>query len=285
MNLSHLLLVCLLCTSLVTYAGRESGGGDEEGLNFKNISLVVLSEFKKEFSDDYAKLALNNSEQIIMSTKVIVVDKDLELKIDGQVQNSVAINNPEDNSILISRKRWKEMSPVMKKGIALHEILSLVGAERTGYYKYTSAYVFKKGLAALEFISSAYEPYTCYSNAIKQGLGITNEALVQLCAGSSSATASIECYNDASSRTGWNDLAAQLLCSGAHTPKAPLECFDQMWTDKLFTGWTSENVLRTCRGSVSATKTIECIRNAYYSSKRLTIFGAALLCTGNQAQK
>lgn len=61
-------------------------------------------------------------------------------------QESVAVNEPAARRVLVNRARWANVaSDLVKEAVALHEILSLAGAERTGAYPLSARYLEKFG--------------------------------------------------------------------------------------------------------------------------------------------
>jgi hypothetical protein len=127
--------------------GVNGGGGDQVGLQFATALKTALHKIEttnpKLFSEIGPKVQLNSYDR-----RIVVVDEALDVQLGDLIQNSVAVNIPVLNLILVNRSRWAEVSESeLQEGIALHEALSLVGLEQTGYYPYSSVFVLEQGLA------------------------------------------------------------------------------------------------------------------------------------------
>ncbi len=114
---------------------KDGGGGDDIALEFQSSAQKALLVLQQVVPETYKDLANQNIAATVEHAKVIVVDDVLDVEIKKLVQNSVAFNVPEIQTILVNRQRWKSMpNDDLKMTIALHEVLSLKGLEHTGYY-------------------------------------------------------------------------------------------------------------------------------------------------------
>lgn len=133
--------------SLSASGGVNGGGGDQIGLEFEAALKSALHKIEatnpKMFSEINLKLQKSSLER-----RIIVVDDTLDVQLRNIIQTSVAANVPSLNLILLNRSRWTGIyENELREGIALHEGLSLVGLEQTGFYPFSSAFVFEQGLA------------------------------------------------------------------------------------------------------------------------------------------
>lgn len=125
-----------------SFGGVNGGGGDEVGLEFKQAFYRSLYKSKDLPVEFYKKLMAEKLEQIADQTSVFVTDAEIPVVAQNLIQNSVAYNEPASMQILVNRKRWLAIrDPLVKEAIALHEISSLKGIERTGYYPYSAKYL------------------------------------------------------------------------------------------------------------------------------------------------
>lgn len=145
------LFVAPLFSAVVLAAPRVGNGGDDVGLEFQSCFTTAVANLKTKSPDLYSLVVTYNFDQVLKTTLFIVVDDTLNVKLKGLVQNSVAINIPEKNEILINRQRWQQITNGhLKEGVALHEVLSLRGLEHTGNYPISAKYVSMEGLSSDE---------------------------------------------------------------------------------------------------------------------------------------
>lgn len=144
-----LLLSVLSLASLFSadaFAWKETGGGDELGLEFQRAFASALQRIENRevaLEVDLAKLKRASSR-----AKVISADQPLLVSIGDEVQDSVAINEPATGLVRVQRARWKAISdPRVQEAIALHEMLSLAKLEATGIYTYSAAFLKQLGLS------------------------------------------------------------------------------------------------------------------------------------------
>lgn len=126
--------------------GVNGGGGDEVGLKFQSVIQTALQNLKS-WNNSFFTEHEKQIEMTIERMKIIVVDDTLDVKLKGLIQASVAVNFPEFNLIIVNRVRWKNIQEAaLLEGIALHEVLSLMEIEMTGFYPISSKYVSSSGV-------------------------------------------------------------------------------------------------------------------------------------------
>ena len=131
--------------------GVNGGGGDDDGLEFSARLSEALRSIKLMKSILTAKAMSLDLEKDILATRIVVLDQTLVVKIAGFIQSSVAANIPQSKIIYVNRSRWHGIkNKSLKEAIALHEYLSLLGLEQTGYYPISSNYLLKKGGDSIE---------------------------------------------------------------------------------------------------------------------------------------
>lgn len=123
--------------------GDHAGnGGNEVGLEFESSfrqALIKVAAHKIEGLESIVKIDYDIR---LRDLKILVVDEPLQVTIDGQTQECVAINYPDQKAIRVSSIKWKALdNPWIREGIALHEVLSLLGFESTGQYRYSARYI------------------------------------------------------------------------------------------------------------------------------------------------
>ncbi|MFN8845466.1 MAG: hypothetical protein ACK5V3_00305 [Bdellovibrionales bacterium] len=122
--------------------GVNGGGGDEVGLDFQQAFFTSLRKSQGLPENFYQKLAPESLAEVIDQISVYVTDENVPVKVQNFIQNSVAYNEISSKQILINRMRWNAIQDsAVKEAVALHEILSLKGVERTGYYPVSARYL------------------------------------------------------------------------------------------------------------------------------------------------
>lgn len=142
------LLTCLISSVVqARNLGTEGHGGDEMGLDVQRSMAIAVGEIHQADVELFKKITRKELEELIMVAKIVIVDQNLPVLIDGVQQASVATNDPATKIIYVHRQRWKEISESrLKQAIALHELLSLVKLEDTGFYPYSGPYLIRFGL-------------------------------------------------------------------------------------------------------------------------------------------
>ncbi len=151
------LTAIILAMTSVTHAFLEEGtrgGGDNVALEFQQALISAIQESKSD-----PQLNKFFTENNIIGTasraKIVVVDDALDIKVKDLIQNSVAVNIPAEQKILINRQRWTEVQERrIRNAIALHEVLSLKKIEQTGFYPYSSKYLALVGSSVNSFTTA-----------------------------------------------------------------------------------------------------------------------------------
>lgn len=127
-------------------AGREGNGGDGVALRFTMAGQKAIQAVLED-PNDYPELAKVNLKKTLDQAKILITDQPLTVRANGVNQSSVAINHPNQDLILINREAWNRQSPQVQQGLALHEILGLLGIESTGRYAVTQRFLMQEGLS------------------------------------------------------------------------------------------------------------------------------------------
>ncbi|RZA06616.1 MAG: hypothetical protein EOP11_09865 [Proteobacteria bacterium] len=139
-------LLGLAAVSGEAFAWKETGGGDEVGLEFRNAFATALRAVRD--GSIQGAFTVEALEETVAKAHVIVVDESLSVRFGDTKQDSVAVNIPADTLIKVNRARWRGLkTDRLKEAVALHEVLSLMGIERTGYYETSARYLEKAGLS------------------------------------------------------------------------------------------------------------------------------------------
>lgn len=136
--------------------GSEAGnGGDEVSLQFEGAFKKSLVEMKKR-NDPFFKEVLNISfSQRLPALKIMTVEEPLDVTVNGVTQECTAMSFPANQLIKVNRTRWGDISTsAIREALALHEVLSLLGMEGTGNYKFSSRYLMVSNIPA-ELINQA----------------------------------------------------------------------------------------------------------------------------------
>lgn len=128
-------------TSAQMRKGRADGGGGEGEIrfNFQESAQQALTNMQR--LSELRSLPIKELEKKLASVKILVSDDILYIETQGIRQESPAINNSRENTIVISKPLWLEIkSSVKRESVALHELLSLLELEGTGDYRYSQIY-------------------------------------------------------------------------------------------------------------------------------------------------
>ncbi|MDD0851640.1 hypothetical protein HBN50_00980 [Halobacteriovorax sp. GB3] len=102
-------------------------GGDSYGSEFASIGFELAKSLTKlENNIIDANAFLKATEEV-----VVYSDEGKYVKVNGQLVD--ALNFPKDKKILISRKRWREMTISQKIRLVFHEYLGIIDNERNVY--------------------------------------------------------------------------------------------------------------------------------------------------------
>jgi hypothetical protein len=139
-------LLALVAVSNDAFAWKETGGGDEVALEFRQAFAASLRTIKE--GRIRGKFSVGDLERAVEKANLVVVDEPLTVRFQDLTQESVAVNEPANWLIKINRGRWNSLkSAKLQEAIALHEVLSLIGIERTGYYEVSARYLEEAGLS------------------------------------------------------------------------------------------------------------------------------------------
>lgn len=128
--------------------GNSGGGGDEMGLDFHQVFGEAVAFLKTNDPKTYKQIEAAGLEKLVQDAEILVLDENLPVDAQGFIQNSAAYNNPELGVVLLNRGRMGSIRKSALRGaIALHEIASLAGLEKTGKYPISGRYAALKGLA------------------------------------------------------------------------------------------------------------------------------------------
>jgi hypothetical protein len=122
--------------------GNEGAyGGDEVGLEFKSLAILGFEEIRRDHDDLVKYFSPMDALKMVDAAQVLAVDDNLQLEVNGVLQQVVMVNFPKEKKILINLKRWKATgSKKVKQALAIHEILSLMHIEKTGFYPVSSRF-------------------------------------------------------------------------------------------------------------------------------------------------
>jgi len=168
---------------------KDGGGGSDVGLDFKSAIDEAVQDLQRFFPSIYQDLLKQGLTKKIDNALLIVVDEALNVVVQELVQNSVAFFIPELQIILINGEKWKRLASLpnknLKKSTALHEILGLLGIEKTGKYPISSKFLTgmnritsQRTLADIGVIPKA--TYNCSSSADNMiGIGIEYQIILE----------------------------------------------------------------------------------------------------------
>ena len=160
-------------------------GGDEIGLEFQSLTLMALEHLKIKSPETYESLPVSRLISLAKTAQYFVVDNALDVQVKSIIQNSIATNIAEKNAIYINRARWSQIqNPVLKTGIAFHEVLSLAKLEQTGSYPISGEYVTLMGarpselkasvavntLAQISAVKPTAKPYEIFKNLYESSI-------------------------------------------------------------------------------------------------------------------
>lgn len=131
--------------------GNEGGnGGSDIGLEFIDASHRAIREIEDNLSL-FKEVTPSQIRAALASASVMVVDVPLVVTFNEMQQESVAQNIPERKLILINRFRWMSLpTSRLQEGIALHELLGIMGIEGTGAYTISGRYMEKFHLSSFD---------------------------------------------------------------------------------------------------------------------------------------
>lgn len=141
-----LFAICLMIqfdASAKVLRGNEGAhGGDEVAADFSQSFVRALDNLRQQQPKIYKTLVKRNLESLLNETHIMVVERLLRVTVGSTEQDSVAINYPKDKIVLINRARWSRIhNRHLKEAIALHELLSIRGLEKSGRYGISARYL------------------------------------------------------------------------------------------------------------------------------------------------
>jgi hypothetical protein len=146
--MKKLLLIAAIVAaySANAFAWKETGGGDEVALEFRAAFANALEAVKA--GKVRGRFSIEDLERAAAQANIVVVNETLTVRFNELTQDSVAVNQPAKGLIKINRDRWNRVkNSKIQEAIALHEVLSLIGVERTGYYEISAYYLEQAGLS------------------------------------------------------------------------------------------------------------------------------------------
>ena len=151
------ILMAILSLACFPAFGREGvtvrGGGDDTALEFTNAFHAAMNEIEKSFPELAAAIAPAGPAALLPKVNIFVEENPLLVPAGEGSQESVAVNEPATLNVWINRARWRNVGHTrIREAIALHEILSLAGAEGTGRYPISAAYLAKFNLRNDAFV-------------------------------------------------------------------------------------------------------------------------------------
>lgn len=124
------------------------GGGDELGLEFSVAAQAAILEAGRLDAGLAAVLQSADAAKIAATMEIIATDAPLVEFSKGSYQEFVAINEPARGRVYVNRDRWAALGEIGRRGIALHEVLSLARLEETGRYDHSARYLALLGVDA-----------------------------------------------------------------------------------------------------------------------------------------
>ena len=136
-------LSILVLLGQIAFAGDKTlNGGDDIAMEFQQAFYGAMLEISKNQPELYAQIREHDLSSVAKGAEFLIVDTPLKVVLGGIEQESVAANEPATKTIYINRARWRSITDVrVFEGIALHEVASLKGLERTGVYTYSAQYL------------------------------------------------------------------------------------------------------------------------------------------------
>jgi hypothetical protein len=135
--------------------GNSGGGGHDLGLEFQKFMFDALAGLKTNLPDVYRQLESYDLDTVASNAQIIVLENALDATVQGYLQDSVAVNLPETQIILVNGSRWQGVQDSkLREGIALHELLSLKKLESTGFYPISSRYASAYGTSQAKLAAS-----------------------------------------------------------------------------------------------------------------------------------
>jgi hypothetical protein len=141
-SLAMVLLFSLQSHAVFGGGDHAGNGGNDVGLEFESSFHRAIDAIKQYKIAGLEKIAAINYDSRLTDLKVVVVNEPLVITVGDGTQECVAINYPLKQIVQLNGARWKAISdPKVREGLALHEILSILGMETSGQYPYSGRYL------------------------------------------------------------------------------------------------------------------------------------------------
>lgn len=124
----------------INNGGNVGNGGDPIALEFLQNANKVIEDV---FSDlrSYPEVKNVDLRATLQKIKVVITEETLWVEVDGRKQVSTAVNFPATNTVVINRALWYKIATRERKlSLVFHEILGLVGLEKSGDYSISQRY-------------------------------------------------------------------------------------------------------------------------------------------------
>jgi len=144
------LILILFWSSSAFSQARIGNGGNETAIDFLRSAHQMLSIFGNELKT-FPELKKHNLSKVLEETSILVSTTPLHVELRGKIQEVTAINFQNPKTIIIHEARWKNIKlDAVKEALALHELLSLIGIEKTGSYYISKNYLVKNGIHCVD---------------------------------------------------------------------------------------------------------------------------------------
>lgn len=158
-----LTILSVLCFSSQSFAGGKviGNGGDSRALEFIQSARQAILEIKKD-ETLYPELKSIDLEAQLNKTEVLISEVPV-YSLKGELrQFSTAINYRDPDTIVVYGPQWDNTkNTLIRRALALHEVLSLASLEDTGVYTISQKYLAKNGITCLSGVCENLPRYNC----------------------------------------------------------------------------------------------------------------------------
>src|SRR5262245_29665649 len=98
-------IVVAFC-SFAAVAGKDRGGGDEIGLDFRRAFKAAMSEIQTDLPELHRQIEVADLDEVVKRIKILVTNEPLYAVVDGVQQEWAVANEPERMLVIINRQRW-----------------------------------------------------------------------------------------------------------------------------------------------------------------------------------
>jgi hypothetical protein len=141
--------------------GQDGNGGDPQELEFRDAANDAISRVTADRAN-FPELANLNLMATLKSTLIKPTNEPLSAIANIGVDDPAAINFKNPNIIYLNRPRWQGiLRSEIRQALALHELLGLVGLERTGVYTISERYLELSGIHCKQLICASIPNYHC----------------------------------------------------------------------------------------------------------------------------